>query len=70
MLLLYTGVAMVEGRDPFLARLTPTLDRADLRWRYREMDPDVFGEELADGVYRRADRIAAVVLSVERREPA
>lgn len=68
-LLLYTGVAMVGGRDPFLARMAPLLDRPDLRWRYREMDPDVFGEELADGVYRRADRIAAVVLTVERTEP-
>lgn len=65
-LLLYTGVAMMEGRDPFLARLAPSLDRAGLRWRYQEMDPDVFGEELAGEVYRRADRIAAVVLSVER----
>lgn len=65
-LLLYAGVAMVEGRDPFVSRLASSLDRPGLRWRYQEMDPDVFGEELAGDVYRRADRIAAVVLSVER----
>lgn len=64
-LLLYTGVAMVEGRDPFLEQVAPVLERPGLRWHYREMDPDVFGEELADGVYRQADRIAAVVLTVE-----
>lgn len=65
-LLLYTGVAMVEGRDPFLEQVAPELERSGLRWHYREMDPDVFGEELAGGVYRQADRIAAVVLTVER----
>ena len=34
--------------------------------RARELDPDVFGEELLDGVYTECDRIAAVVLEVTR----
>lgn len=63
-LLLYTGVAIVDGADPFLACITPLLDAADVTWDYEEIDPDVFGEELDEPEYRRADRIAAVWLCV------
>ena len=59
-LLLYTGAAIVEGQDPFLAAATPLM--TGLSWSYREIDPDVFGEELAEPAYARADRIAAVAL--------
>jgi hypothetical protein len=38
-------------------------------WDYREIDPDVFGEELDEAEYCRADRIAAVWLRV-RQPPA
>jgi methylase of polypeptide subunit release factors len=65
-LLLYTGVAMVDGRDPFLEEVRTRLDGQDVAWRYRELDPDVFGEELEAGVYAHTDRIAAVVLTVTR----
>jgi len=65
-LLLYTGVAMVDGRDPFLEAVRTRLDGQDVAWRYRELDPDVFGEELEAGVYAHTDRIAAVVLTVTR----
>ncbi len=62
-LLLYTGAAVVEGRDPFreaIANLLPP----SVTWNYREVDPDVFGEELEGGAYTSCDRIAAVVLTV------
>ncbi|WP_263144977.1 class I SAM-dependent methyltransferase [Pseudomonas sp. RIT-PI-AD] len=65
-LLLYTGVAMVEGRDPFLGRLRQRLADSPVNWHYREMDPDVFGEELLEPAYAGADRIAAVVLDLRR----
>jgi hypothetical protein len=65
-LLLYTGVAMVDNRDPFLEEVRTRLDGQDVAWRYRELDPDVFGEELETGVYAHTDRIAAVVLTVTR----
>jgi len=65
-LLLYTGVAMVDGQDPFLEAVQERLAKTDLVWRYREMDPDVFGEELESGVYAQAGRIAAVTLTVTR----
>lgn len=66
MLVLYTGVAMVEGGDPFLAAITPLLAASGCAWRYEEIDPDVFGEELAHGPYAAADRIAAVGLVIRK----
>ena len=66
-LLLYTGVAIVDGQDPFLAAVKEALDQPALDWRYRELDPDVFGEELLEAGYEQVDRIAAVELIVTRR---
>ncbi len=63
-LLLYTGAAIVNGEDPLRLAAADRLAGTDLSWDYREMDPDVFGEELADGAYAVVDRIAAVVLTV------
>lgn len=65
-LLLYTGVAMTAGGDPFLAYIQRTLGDSSLAWRYEEVDPDVFGEELAKPGYDDVERIAAVVLTVTR----
>ena len=65
-LLLYTGVAMVGNQDPFFREVGQRLEGRGLEWTYREVDPDVFGEELLDGVYTECDRIAAVVLEVTR----
>lgn len=69
-LLLYTGAAVVNGHDPFRAAAEERLS-ADpgAGWTYREMDPDVFGEELDTAAYAEADRIAAVVLTVTREGP-
>lgn len=65
-LLLYTGVAMTAAGDPFLAYIQRTLGDSSLAWRYEEMDPDVFGEELEKPGYEDVERIAAVVLTVTR----
>ena len=65
-LLLYTGAPSVQGVDIFLKHAQPLLNRADLSWSYREIDPDVFGEELETDTYASAERIAAVVLTVTR----
>ncbi|MEA2859933.1 MAG: hypothetical protein QOC72_1972 [Methylobacteriaceae bacterium] len=67
MLILYTGSAIVGGRDLFRDAALPRLAAGDLAWTYEEVDPDVFGEELETEVYRAADRIAAVVLNVRKR---
>jgi methylase of polypeptide subunit release factors len=63
---LYTGVAMIDGDDPFLRHASALLDEADMRWTYEEIDPDVFGEELETPAYAGAERIAAVWLVATR----
>ncbi|RRV10826.1 class I SAM-dependent methyltransferase [Pseudomonas sp. v388] len=65
-LVLYTGSPWVEGVDLFLEHARPLIDKAGYSWSYREVDPDVFGEELETEIYSRAERIAAVVLTVTR----
>jgi len=65
-LVLYTGVAMVDGRDPFLEALEPWRDSAEFGWTYKELDPDVFGEELLTPGYQEVERIAVVALVVTR----
>ncbi|MDO7897554.1 class I SAM-dependent methyltransferase [Pseudomonas citrulli] len=65
-LVLYTGVAMVDGRDPFLEALEKWRDSAEFGWTYKELDPDVFGEELLTPGYQDVERIAVVALVVTR----
>jgi methylase of polypeptide subunit release factors len=65
-LLLYTGAAIIEGKDSFLEAVTEILRSKDLQWTYQEMDPDIFGEELECEAYAHADRIAAVVLTLTK----
>jgi len=65
-LLLYTGGAMVDGRDLFLESARGLLSSDAFGWTYHELDPDVFGEELEKPGYERVERIAAVALSVTR----
>lgn len=65
-LVLYTGVAILDGADPFLAEVEPMLQATRCEWTYEEIDPDVFGEELERPVYAGIDRIAAVGLVAER----
>ncbi|MNC68306.1 hypothetical protein D3C75_1188850 [compost metagenome] len=36
-------------------------------WMYKEVDPDVFGEQLLEPGYEQVERIAAVVLTVTRK---
>lgn len=67
-LVLYTCVAIVNGEDAFQARATDLAAAAGCTWRYRELDPDVFGGELGGELHMAAntDRIAAVALVVTR----
>ena len=65
-LLLYTGAAIVDGEDPLRTAAATRLAGSGLIWSYREVDPDVFGEELDGGAYATADRIAAVVLTARK----
>lgn len=65
-LLLYTGVAIVEGRDALLEAVRLRLAGPRWSWVYREIDPDVFGEQLGEPGYQQVERIAAVALTVTR----
>ncbi|NIE73485.1 class I SAM-dependent methyltransferase [Pantoea sp. Ap-967] len=65
-LLLYTGVAIVDGRDALLEAARQRLAGPSFSWFYRELDPDVFGEQLLEPGYEQVERIAAVALTVTR----
>lgn len=65
-LLVYTGVAMTGASDPFLAAVRENLDRWCTGWKYEELDPDVFGEQLGEPGYQDVERIAAVWLAARR----
>ena len=61
-LMLYTGAPFVRQRDQLLDAVAPLLDGAGCHWRYEELDPDVFGEQLDQPGYAEVERIAAVWL--------
>jgi methylase of polypeptide subunit release factors len=58
--LLYTGAAIVGGEDRLRRELERLADTQGLAFDYREIDPDVFGEELERQAYAGVERIAAV----------
>ena len=62
------GTAIVSGRDLFRDAALLAVAEGDFAWTYEEVDPDVFGEELETPAYRTAERIAAVVLNVRKRD--
>jgi SAM-dependent methyltransferase len=66
-LLLYTGVAIVDGVDVLLASLPRELDGRGCRHTYQELDPDVFGDELSEPAYRDVERIAVIFLQITLR---
>lgn len=65
-LILYTGSAIVAGHDMMRSALQTMASSHQMELRYEEMDPDVFGEELANPHYRTVDRIAAIAAIITR----
>lgn len=59
-LILYTGSAIVDGHDPLCAALQDLADQRSMTLRCRELDPDVFGEELEKSAYSEVERIALI----------
>jgi release factor glutamine methyltransferase len=59
-LVLYTATPVVGGKHVLWPALEPQLRNA--RFDYRELDPDVFGEELLRPAYSDVERIAVVAL--------
>lgn len=66
-MLLYTGVAIIDGHDPLRDALERDLPELGCSLRYRELDPDIFGEELERSAYADVERIAAVGAVVGKR---
>lgn len=57
---LYTGTAIVGGRDRFRELAERLCRGAGASFEYAELDPDVFGSELTDAAYAGVERLAAV----------
>jgi hypothetical protein len=66
-LLVYTGVAVIDGEDRFLSAIRPLLEEACGEWQYEELDPDIFGGQLECEGYEQVERIAAVWLHAVKR---
>src|SRR5262245_60887781 len=64
-LFVYTGTAVVDGKQMLGEALYARLAGRACALTFEEIDPDVFGEELEDPPYDRADRIAAVAITVD-----
>jgi methylase of polypeptide subunit release factors len=65
-LVLFSGTGIADGRDPLREAAEQRLAGTDLTWTYREVDPDVYGEELDTPAYQHAERLAVVVLTATR----
>jgi methylase of polypeptide subunit release factors len=65
-LVLFSGCGIVDGADALQDAAEKRLAGTGMNWSYREVDPDVYGEELDGEAYARAERIAVVVLTATR----
>jgi len=65
-MILYTGVAMAGTCDPLREALEEALAPLGCALAYRELDPDIFGEELDRPPYREIERIAAVAAVIAK----
>ena len=65
-MLLYTGSAIVAGRDALRETLERDLAPLGCLLDYEEIDPDIFGEQLDQPAYHSVERIAAIGASIRR----
>lgn len=68
-ILLYTGSAIIDGRDALRDALFGLAAEAGAMIRYHEADPDVFGEELSKQQYSGVERIALINCVIAKRQP-
>jgi len=64
--IMHTGAAIVAGADVLLDALCSRLPPSDFALAYRELDPDIFGDELDNPGYHDVDRIAAIGAVIDR----
>ena len=60
LVLLYSGSAIVAGRDALREALEREMPALSCNLDYEEIDPDIFGEQLDLPAYRSVERIAAI----------
>ena len=65
-ILLYTGSAIVGGRDSLREALEEALPPLGCTLRYCEIDPDIFGELVGTPGYEDVERLAAVGAVIRR----
>jgi methylase of polypeptide subunit release factors len=65
-MLLYTGSAIVRGRDGLREALEERLPALGCSLEYAEIDPDIFGELLEQPGYEAVERVAAVGAVIRR----
>lgn len=65
-MLLYTGSAIVAGRDGLRTALERQLPASGCSLRYSEIDPDIFGELLDQPGYEDVERVAAVGVVIRK----
>ncbi|KKC25762.1 methyltransferase [Sphingomonas sp. SRS2] len=65
-LILYTGSAIVDGEDRLGRALADLASETGCALRYREIDPDIFGEELDQPAYADVERIAVISAIFDR----
>jgi methylase of polypeptide subunit release factors len=64
--ILYTGSPIIAGEDRLRQALTELAADRGCALRCREIDPDVFGEELAKAEYAEVERIAVVAAVISK----
>ena len=64
--LMYTGAAFADGSAPLLDAVSGLSQDLGASLRIDEIDPDVFGEELACPSYSQVERIAAIGVRIEK----
>ena len=65
-MLMYTGAAFADGCSPLLDAVIALCGEFRASLQIDEIDPDVFGEELARPSYSKVERVAAVGIRIQK----
>lgn len=65
-LILYTGAAIVAGCNALCEAIGQLSAERGFAFACRELDPDVFGEELSNPAYAEVERIALIGVTIQR----